>query len=405
MQRRTVLALLAAWIAAAAAGAQETPQETRIAACLFPTIVLSEGDESRRLSEIVNSALSQNLQQLQISVLDEKAWREALAGAPQESLLNGKIAAEVAARAGARMAVVSLVHLEGRQLSMDVKVLDSRSGRLVSGVYAVTLVGVAVHNRVTEAVDRLTPQLESFISPEQQAEDVAPFVLEVTLLSGLDGTRVSLAGIEPVGEISGGRLTLPFAAYPVGTRLDLVEEKEGYHPARETVVLYKPRSEARLQPLWRETKRSVYLSFTTGQLLGLGVGYRHYLQPDTLFVAGENYFYLQPAQSDAGGMAVHDDLGALIGRYLFSRHDAAFRFALAAGAGVIVTKAGAPGLFADWYLDLLSVSLEWNKRDYMFALRGDAKATLGIGNNLLGADIMKMNRFGPQITVSVGRKL
>ncbi len=400
MHRRTLLALVAL-LAAASAHAQEA----RIAACLFPTIALTEGDESRRLSEIVNSALSQNLQHLQISILPDKAWRDALAGAPEQSVLNGKVAAEAAARAGARMAVVSLIHLEGRQLSMDVKVLDSRSGRLVSGVYAVTLVGVAVHNRVTEAVDRLTPQLESFISPEQQAEEVAPFVLEATLLSGLDGTRVSLGGIEPAGEISGGRLTLPFAPYPVGTRLELVEEKEGYHGARETIVLERPRSEVRLQPLWRETKRSVYLMLTTGQLFGLGVGYRHYLKPDTLFLAGENYFYLQPAQSDAGGMAIHDDLGVLVGRYLLWKYDAPFRFALAAGAGVVLTKAGVPGLFTDWYLDLVSVNLEWNKREYMFSLRADAKATLGIGNDLLGADIMTMNRFGPMLTVSIGRKL
>jgi hypothetical protein len=381
------------------------PREEPIAACLFPTAALSEGDETRRLADIVDRALEQNLQRLEIRILPESEWRSAAAGIPPESLLNGRIAAEAAERAGARMAVVSMVHLDGRQLSMDVKVLDSRSGRLVSAVYAVTLVGVAVHNRVAEAVDRLTPQLESFISPEQQAEDVAPFVLEATLLSDLDGTRVSLGGVEPAGEVSGGRLTLPFAPYPVGTRLELVMQKDGYHTASETIVLDRTRSEVRLRPLWRETRRSLYVSLTTGQLLGLGVGYRHYLEPDTLFVAGENYFYVQPARSDAGGVAVHDDLAALVGRYLFWRYDAPFRFALAAGAGVILTKADVPGLFTDWYLDLLSVNLEWNKKEYTITLRGDAKATLGIGNNLLGADIMTMNRFGPQLTLSIGRRL
>jgi hypothetical protein len=289
---------------------------------------------------------------------------------------------------------------------MGVRVIDVRSGRVVSSVYSTTLVGVAVHNRITDAVSRLTPQLESFLRPEEQGADLAPFVVEATLLSELDGTRLSLGGVEPVGEISNGRLTLPFSLYPVGTRLEVVGEKEGYHTRSEEIVLDGPRSEARLEPLWRETRRSVHLSWTTGQVLGLGVGYRHYLKPDLLFVAGETYMYFQPAApADAGGLAFHDDLGVLVGRYLFSRYDARTRFALGAGLGVVLTKTGSPGLFTDWYLDLVSANLEWNLRRYTIGLRSDAKATLGIGRNLLGADIMRMQSFGPLVTLSVGRKL
>ncbi len=399
---KAALAVLAVVLSAARAAAQEAP----IAACLFPTVALTEGEETASLSDIVGRALAQNLHQLGIEVLPEAAWRQALGGVRDEALTDGRTASEVAARAGARMAVVSLVHLDGRQLAMGVRVIDARSGRVVSSVYSTTLVGVAVHNRITDAVSRLTPQLESFLRPEQQVEDLAPFVVEATLLSDLDGTRISLAGVEPVGEIVNGRLTLPFALYPAGTKLEVVSEKEGYHTARETIVLDKSRSEARLEPLWRETRRSVHLSWTTGQALGIGLGYRHYLTPDTLFLAAESYIYFQPeALAGSDGLAFHNDLGFLVGRYLFSRYDARVRFALAAGLGVILSKTGSPGLFTDWYLDVGSVNLEWNLRQYTIALRSDAKATTGIGNDLLGTGVMILQRFGPQITVSLGRKL
>lgn len=402
MKRAAILALIA--LQALLAALPGAAQDQAVAACLFPTVGLTP--ESGDLLEVVGRALSHNLQQLGILILPEETWRQGLGNTAPEALLNGRVAAEVASRAGARMAVVSLIHVEDRQLSMSIKAVDARSGRVVSSVYATTLVGVAVHNRIGEAVQRLTPQLQSFLDPEQRGEEVAPFVIEAALLSDLDGIRISLGGVEPVGQIAGGRLTLPFALYPSGTRLEVLQEKEGYHPARETIVLEQVRSEVPLRPLWRHTRHSVHLSWTTGQILGMGLGYRYYLRPDYLFLAAENAFYLQPAPvPGAEGLAFHDDLGFLAGRYLLSPHDSPVRFALAAGLGLILTKSAAPGWFTDWYLNLMSLNLEYNRRLYTFGLRGDLKVTLGIGDDLLGTQVLSLQRFGPLFTLSAGRKL
>ena len=398
--------LLLAAVILGAVGLRAPAQAGEITACVFPITVLGEAAGVAELGGVVRDALVRNLQVLGVRTLADPEWRPAARarGLADEDLLAGPAAAAVAREVGARMAVSGLVYIEGRQLALSVKVLDPRSARLVTSVYATTILGVTVHNRIAEVVDRLTPRLASFVNPEQDTPEVPPFVLEVTLISEIEGLEVKVGGVESGGRIEEGRLTLPFNPYPVGTRLAVHKEAAGYHSAMETVELDRPRSEIALSPLWPETRSSWHLHWTTGQLFGLGVGYRRYLRPDTSFLEADNYLYLQPSRHPGGELTIHNDLGMVVGRYLLLPYGSPVRFALATGLGVVLTKAPLPGLFTDVYLNLASLILEYNRRTSMLYLRLDTKLALGIGNNLLGTEVMFLERFGPLLTLGLGWK-
>jgi hypothetical protein len=402
----TVLLLLA--LPAASIHPQST-ESAGLAACLFPLHDLTATEQSTPFGPIIEAALRTNLESLGLAILTEESCRGILEreGHTVQALSQGPVAVAVAHEAGARLAVSGLYLLQEDQLVMNVKIYDSDTGRIVAGTFSASRVGVTLNNRINEAIAQLTPQLEQFLHPAQDKPlDISPFVLEVTLRSADEGMEVSLAGVEAGGRIQDGRLTLPFIPYPVGTKLLLRKTKAGYHPAEETLILGQPRTEAALRPLLRQTRYTLNVTWTTGQLLGLGVGMRYYLKPDYRFLGAENYFYLQRNPNPDSNSVLHNDLGFFFGQYLFFSHNSPFRCGLAAGLGWIVSTV--PGTdnvwYTDMYLNLFSPWLEWNQKNWLLYLRVDARYVLDLGRNLLGGNWFEVKGYGPPITLGAAYK-
>jgi hypothetical protein len=398
-----ILMLLAAAVQA------QAPETTRLAACLFPATDLTATEQSAPFGPIIEAALRTNLQNLGLEILAPESWRKILErdGHPDRALSQGPVAAAVAREAGARMAVSGLYLLQEEQLVMDIKIYDSETGRIVAGTFSASRVGVTLNNRINEAIDQLTPQLEEFLEPAQdRPAEISPFVLEVKLLSHDEGMEVSIAGVEAGGTIQEGQLTLPFIPYPVGTKLLIRKSKKGYHPAEETVTLNQARTEVALRPLLPLTRYTLNVTWTTGQLLGLGLGMRYYLRPNYLFLGAEDYFYLQRNPNPGSVSVPHNDLGILIGQYLFFSHNSPIRFGLAAGLGLIVTVLSSPDpvWYTDFYLNLISPWVEWNLKRWLVYLRVDGRFVLDVGKNLIGGDWLEIPRLGPPITLGVARK-
>ena len=80
-----------------------------------------------------------------------------------------------------------------------------------------------------------------------------------------------------------------------------------------------------------------------------------------------------------------------------------FPHAVSAGGGAILTAN--PGatlpLFTDVYINLLNVWLEWKVGDYKLFARVEAKASLGIGNNLLGSNIIYWGPAFPPVALGL----
>jgi hypothetical protein len=387
----------------------QTPEKASLAACLFPIVDLTGTEQSAPFGPIIDASLKTNLQSLGLVIIAEESWKRILVstGRSNQALSQGPVAVPVARQAGARVAVSGLYLLREDQLVMNIKIYDSETGRVVAGTFSASRVGVTLNNRINEAIDQLTPQLERFLQPAQdKPQDISPFVLEVTLLSPDEGMEISIAGVEAGGRIRDGRLTLPFIPYPVGSKLLIRKTKAGYHDAEETVALTKPRTEAALRPLVPQTRYTLNATWTTGQLLGLGIGMRYYLKPDDRFLGVENYSYLQRNPNPGSVSVPHNDLGVCFGQYLFFRPDSPIRFGLAAGLGLIVTTLSSPDTswHTDFYLTLASPWVEWNYRSWLVYLRADARYVLDIGPNLIGGDWFAARGSGPPLTLGVARK-
>ena len=409
MSRSRFLTALILLVLQAACIRAQGPENARLAACLFPPLDLTGTEESAPFGPIIGTALRTNLESLDLVILTEEDCKGILEreGQTVQALSQGPVAVSVAHEAGARLAVSGLYLLQEDQLVMSVKIYDSDTGRIVAGTFSANRVGVTLNNRINETIAQLTPQLEQFLRPaEDKPRDISPFVLEVILRSADEGMEVSLAGVEAGGRIQDGRLTLPFIPYPVGTKLLIRKTKPGYHPAEETLTLGKPRTEAALRPLLRQTRYTLNVTWTTGQFLGLGVGMRYYLKPDYRFLGAENYFYLQRNPNPGSISVLHNDLGFFFGQYLFFGHNSPFRCGLATGLGWIVSTVPTadPAWFTDMYLNLFSPWVEWNHKRWLAYLRVDARYALDLGRNLLGGNWFEVKGYGPPVTLGAAYK-
>ena len=77
-----------------------------------------------------------------------------------------------------------------------------------------------------------------------------------------------------------------------------------------------------------------------------------------------------------------------------------FRLGWSTGAGMILTWFTIPdqGLYADWYLNLINISLELNFRRFLLYLRAEGKYALGWGRSLLGQGMLSSSGGPPPMT-------
>ncbi len=400
-----ILLLAVTSLAPIATGAQTTDAEgtdASVRAFYVPTTPLDDDEESLRFAGIIDEALRRELDLLALELV------------VAETVTGSLGAAVVPAReADATIVIGSTAAVERRELVMTFRVIDVATERLIEASFSPTLVGVTVHNRIDEAVADLAARLEEFLATPEERPAIAPFALSVTLLGSPEGMEISYPGEEPLGIIQNGELTLPFEPFPVGSRLLLEKTHPDYHSDEAVIHLTAPRNNIELDPLWKKTRWSGDVVWTYGQLAGLGLGARYFFDPDYWFVAGENYFYVQPSPYDNANTTYHNDLSFWTGRYLFFDFDSPFRMGMGIGLGMILTRVADSDrtLFTDFYLNLANFWMEYNTPKWTYFVRVATKISTGIGNNLLDTGYVSVTapdrENGPEmppISIGVGRK-
>ena len=380
--------------------AQPRPASEQLPACVFRAVDLSPTAEYGEYQSILTGMLQAEVATSGFQVLPEATW-DALRekrGYQDVDLLQGDKALEVAAQAGARLAVTGFYRVENRQFVLEIKCYDVQARAFIQGVLKTGRLTLAMYNLMDGAVKELLPKVRLVGKPPPPP---GPAIAEqVTLVSKDEGAEILLAGSQTVGTIRDGSLLIPPIPFPVGSAITVEKRKEGYHPSRESLLLENPVQEFRLKRMRPLTRWGTEFNWTSGQVLGIGVAQRYYLKPDVSYVAAELYNYAQSNFSKSHPL-FHHDLRLLYGGYLFTGPDDLFRLGWSTGAGVILTwfTIADQGLYGDWYLNLINASLELNYRRVLVYLRAEGKYALGWGRNLLGQGMLSLTQGPPPITM------
>jgi len=374
--------------------------------CLFPTIDLSTTEEYGEYQSIITNQLRVELRNARFELIPREQWdpvREQQ-GVRMGKLYEGNVAVEVARQAGAEIAVVSFYSVDERQLVLEIKCYDVEQNALVTGVFKTARINLSVYNVIGEAVAELIPGIR-LIGPPPVNE--SPVVEKIALLSEDEGADIYLGNEGFVGRIENGQLQLPPIPFAIGSQITIEKRKDAYHPGVETIKLKEPEMLIELKPLRKKARTVTELNWTLGQLLGFGLAQRLYLNPDSFFLAGEHYLYVQHNFADSKPV-FHHDLRVLVGGYLFTGPHATLRMNLTTGFGMIVTYywlADQP-MYADFYWNLVNFALELNFRKHMLYIRSEQKYALGVGPaNILGREWISAFGEGPTtFTFGVARK-
>jgi hypothetical protein len=186
---------------------------------------------------------------------------------------------------------------------------------------------------------------------------------------------------------------------PEGTPLQVTKHKAGYHDAVQAV---KAARQVALTPLVKKSSLAMELDWTIGAILGAGTALRWYPVPDGLFVSLGAYAFFQPAVNPAPRGVVHGDASLALGGYVLLPPDAPVRLSVASGAGVVLSIYTLPGfpLYTDYYLNLVSVTLETRVLGPPLFLRIDSRYALGLGTSLVGRGWTR-NGLPPLMTIGV----
>ena len=374
--------------------------------CLFPTIDLSTTDEHGEYQSIISNQLRVELRSAGFKIIPREQWdsvREQQ-GVRMGKLYEGNVAVQVARKVDAEIAVVSFYSVEESQLVLEIKCYDVEQNALVSGVFKTARVNLSVYNVIGEAVAELIPGIR-LIGPPPRMD--SPVVEKIALLSEDEGAEIYLGNEGFVGRIENGQLQLPPIPFAIGSQITIEKRKEAYHTGVETIKLKEPEMLIKLKPLRKKAQTVTELNWTLGQLLGFGLAQRLYLNPDSFFLAGEHYFYVQHNFADSKPV-FHHDLRVLVGGYLFTGPHAALRMNLTTGFGMIVTYfwLSDQPMYADFYWNLVNFALELNFRKHMLYIRSEQKYALGVGPaNILGREWISAFGEGPTtVTFGVARK-
>ena len=387
-------------LAAVRPAAQESSAGPGLVACVFPIVDLSESEDNARFQEIIRRQLELELVNAGFQVLDPARRNTALEalGYRDRDLTEGTKAIAAGDALGAHIVFTGFYRVEGQRIVLALKAYDVLQQAFVTGVMRTGTVDLSVYTLIDAVVGRMVPEIR-LLSLDPAALEADP-VREITLYSPDEGMDVYLAGQQFAGRISEGALTLPYFPLAVGSTIQIEKRKDGYYTSREEIRIQTARVEATLRPLTRRTRWATELSWTTKQLLGFGLAQRWYPVTDVLFLAAENYFYLQHNFSEGGRPVLHDDLRLLVGGYPFSDVEARFRVGLSTGLGVILSELTVPGqpVFTDFYWSLVGTWIEWNWPRWIAYLRTEGRYGFGIGRNLLGRGMLA---DGPLVSLGV----
>ncbi len=385
--------------AAACAAAQQQPGAGRTAVVLTAAN-LSPGGAEEQYGRILAEALNVEASNAGLRVVEPALWEQARArlGIPAGDLVFGPKAVAVARALGADLAITGSYRIEDNRIVLEVRLYDAKDDRLIASAVRSGRTGLAVTILVNDAVVDALSLVEPAAGPVPP--ELASRVHDLTLRSVDEGAEVLIGG-RPIATVAQGRAVLPTATG--GLRLTVETRKPGFQPRSQKIRVAPGAGETALGPMWPETRWAAEAVYTTGQIVGLGLGVRYYLEPDRLFVSGDSYFYLQSNFAPEASPVFHDDIRFLVGRYLFLGPYSPFRVGLAAGFGGIVTIFAErdAGDAVDLYVSPANLWLEWNTRKWAVYFRVEGKYAIEDSSDLLPRGWLQIQDMGPPMSVGL----
>jgi hypothetical protein len=268
--------------------------------------------------------------------------------------------------------------------------------------------GLAVYNRLNAAVGMFIDKAGQGKSAEIAgggggAAETSRYVKEIILYSKDEGAEIWLKGKEKLGVIKNGQLILPYMPLALGSTIEIEKKKPGSYDSSETLTLTQEKNEITLAPMERIYGSGLYFTWTTGQFVGLGVGYMGNVNERYIYWGVENYFFLQAGRTKDMHPVIHDDIrGFMLLKYRFAE-GFPFTVSYSYGLGVIFSLLDAKGspLYTDFYLNPANLHLEYAVNDYVIFLRIEYKIALGLGRNLLGTNVISIADGWPLFTLGV----
>ncbi len=284
----------------------------------------------------------------------------------------------------------------------------NRNGGLIISYSTQDAAGLAVYNRLNTAVGMFINKAGQGKSTEIAgggggSAEATRYVKEIILYSKDEGAEIWLKGKEKLGVIKNGQLILPYMPLAIGSVIEIEKKKTGNYDSSETLTLAQEKNEITLAPMERIYGSGLFFTWTTGQFIGLGVGYMGNVNERYVYWGVENYFFLQASTTKDMRPVFHDDIrGFVLIKYRFAE-GFPFTISYSYGLGVIFSLLDAQDspLFTDFYINPANLHLEYEVNDYVLFLRIEYKIALGLGRNLLGADLISLADGLPLFTLGV----
>lgn len=377
--------------------------------CLFYQSDIRPDDLSTEYRKVVYDTMYAELKALNFKmvnyqdILDQKGY--------DSRNLSSEQAIEVAREANAEVAVTGILLIDTEFVTFSIKAFHVSTHRILFSRIYKQQTGLdffaSVENVAIETRELLEKEISLFPWDEQRDEkgivQLKPTILplgtpvKVRIYSPDEGIALRDDLGKLIGVIANGYSDI--YATP-GSTLRLHKEK-GLAKDVEEFQITENTSELYLRRIMAANGDMLDIRYTTGQLLGLGMGYHMPLVDDWQYINFSEYIYIQPPNNLSNSMIVlHSDFSINIGSYACFEPSSMFRYYVQIGAGVIFTKPfSSTQVYMDTYLNLLSQRLELTLFDIHFFLGMDIKLPLEIGPYLLDSEAY-VDSF-PPLTIGV----
>ena len=302
---------------------------------------------------------------------------------------------------GAGVVVAAFYLVQGDTLVIQFALYDPNVHTMLGEVLARARKGLTLFASVSDAVAQFDPAIQRYVQGGYQALPPAGIVERIVVSGPQEGANIVLLDRE-AGAIAGGSLIVPYTQFEIGSTIPVRVHKDGYHSYEGRYKLDASQVSLTLPRLRPETRFDAELNWTFGEALGVGVGARIHIIPDSLFLGVEGYRSL-----DVIGLSTtvvrHYDANVQLGQYIIFPYSSPFRLSIAFGAGLIVTNVADLGGrdYMDWYIVAGDPTAELKVGPVKFFFRPELHYALGLDYNLLGRTWIRTPYNIPPLTIGV----
>jgi hypothetical protein len=354
---------------------------------LFAPAIVSDNSitqaDASDLGEAFREDLRRELTDQGFKVLDPK---------PEAPSAPGPEAIAAAARAeGAAWAALPRLGIDRSRLSYSARIYEAGEGALAAAAAFSTFAGIGALPLLERSARTAALRASAYRSAASGASPRELIPYRITLLSPDEGAAVSLSGGSTgdedayLGRIAGGRLLLPYLALEPGSQISIVVSQRGKRSAIVETLAGEGEQTVQAPPLQDSERQALSIETGPGRLLGLGLGYRYFLEPDWVFLFADGRAYAGYDFGAGSFPLFHAEAWEGAGAYLVLPPASPIRAGISAGCGLLFSFASISGdeRFFDLALVPVKAFAEIKVSGPMSArLSIEAAYSLGLGSGI-----------------------